>query len=118
MSNDLVRLDDRDLGGLDQPSNDLALPEQQFADCVCGNDRSNVLFACREGDLGEQPTDLDVADLGDELIASANAAKSEPTFDGAGGDAGQGAIYLCLGNAMMTANGPNALEFGFVALKG
>lgn len=72
MSNDLVRLDDHDLGGGDQPSNDLALLEPQFTGCVGGNDRSNVLFADREGDLGEQPTDLDVADPRDELIASAN----------------------------------------------
>ena len=45
------------------------------------------LIADREGDLGDKPTDLDVADPRDELIASADAAKSEPTFDGAGGDA-------------------------------
>ena len=101
----VLRQDDHDFGGLDQRSRDLALLEPQFTDCVGGNDRSNVLFADREGDLGEQSTDLDVGDSPNELIASADAAKSAPTFfDRAGGDdAGQKAIYFCLGNAMMTA---------------
>ena len=69
-----------------------------------------------EGDLGEQSTDLDVGDSPDELIASTDAAKSAPTFfDRAGGDdAGQKAIYFCLGNAMMTANGLNALELALI----
>lgn len=108
----VLRQDDHDFGGLDQRSSDLALLEPQFTDCVGGNDRSNVLFADREGDLGEQSTDLDVGDSPDELIASTDAAKSAPSFfDRArGDDAGQKAIYFCLGNAMMTANGLNALE--------
>jgi len=56
-----LRQDDHDFGGLDQRSSDLALLEPQFTDCLGGNDRSNVLFADREGDLGEQSTDLTVA---------------------------------------------------------
>ena len=58
----VLRQDDHDFGGLDQRSSNLALLEPQLTDCFGGNDRSNVLFADREGDLGEQSTDLDVGD--------------------------------------------------------
>ena len=39
-----------------------------------------MLFADREGDLGERSADLDVSDPPDELILSTGATKSAPTF--------------------------------------
>jgi len=69
----------------------LVLLKPQFTDCVGGNDRSNVLFADRKGDLGEQSTVLDVSDPPDELMQQ-----------------------KAIGNAMMTATGPNTLELALI----
>src|SRR5262249_54500997 len=67
--------EDHDFCGFDEGGGAFTGFEAHFSGRVGGDERSDVLFADAESDLGEEAAEFNVGDAADELIAAGDFAK-------------------------------------------
>src|SRR5438445_4507639 len=97
--------EDHDFGGFDEGGGALAGLEAEFARGVGGDERSDLLFADAERNLGEEAVVFNGDDAADELIPAGDFAEGAATFGDVATVEGFGdeAVDFRFGDAMMAA---------------
>ena len=108
--------EDHDFGGFDEGGGAFAGLEAEFAGGVGGDERSDLLFADAESDLGEEAVVFDGDDAADELIAAGDFAEGAAAFGDIAAVEGFGdeAIDFGFGDAMMATGSLGGFEFAAV----